>query len=75
MYNDLLQRDLGVKPIISNFVELLPKFGYFFLLIIVHVFPFISFCFRFKFVRVTVKWKKNIYNNTGHQQILIREWM
>ena len=28
--NDLLQRDLGIKPIISNFVELLPKFGYFF---------------------------------------------
>ena len=36
--NDLLQRDLGIKPTISNFVELLPKFGYFFLLIIVHTF-------------------------------------
>ena len=28
--NDLLQGDLGIKPIISNFVELLPKFRYFF---------------------------------------------
>ena len=54
--NDLLQRDLGIKPIISNFVELLPKFGYFFLLIIVHTFSFF-FCFAFVvgFVRFIVK--------------------
>ena len=32
--NDLLQLDLSIKPTISNFVEFLPKFGYFFLLII-----------------------------------------
>ena len=65
--NDLLQRDLGMKPIISNFVELLPKFGYFFLLIIVHMFffAFVLGCHFFrrcglllkrkKFVRVIVK--------------------
>ena len=34
--NDLLHRDLGIKPIMSHFVESLPKFGYFFFLIIVH---------------------------------------
>ena len=55
--NNLLQRDLGIKPIISNFVELLPKFGYFFFLIIVHTFFFFFFCFAFVvgFVRVIVK--------------------
>ena len=49
---DLLQRNLGIKPIILNFLELLPKFEYFFLLIIVH-----TFCFAFvlAFVRVIVK--------------------
>ena len=53
--NDLLQRDLGIKPIISNFVESLPKFGYFFLLIIVHTFFFVCFAFIVGFVRVIVK--------------------
>ena len=53
--NDLLQRDLGIKPIISNFVELLPKFGYFFLLIIVHKFSFVCVAFVVGFVRVIVK--------------------
>ena len=52
--NDLLQRDLGIKPTISNFVELLPKFGYFFLLIIVLTF-FFCFAFVVGFVRVIVK--------------------
>ena len=52
--NDLLQRDLGIKPITSNFVELLPKFGYFFFLIIVHTF-FVCFAFVVGFVRVVVK--------------------
>ena len=50
--NDLLQRDLGIKPIISNFVELLPRSGYFFLLIIVYTF---FFAFVVGFVRVIVK--------------------
>ena len=60
--NDLLQRDLGIKLIISNFVELLLKSGYFFLLIIVHKF---FFCFRFRFCSVIVrrKKKKKIINN------------
>ena len=39
--NDLLQRDLSIKPIISNFVEMLLKFGYFFVLIIVYTFIFL----------------------------------
>ena len=39
--NDLLQRDWGIKPIISNFVELLPKFGYSF---------FINYCTYVVFV-------------------------
>ena len=59
--NDLLQRDLRIKPIISNFVELLPKFGYFFLLIIVHTF-FFCFAFVVGFVWVIVK-KKSYHNN------------
>ena len=43
--NDLSQHILGIIPIIPHLVELLPQFGYFFLLIIVHTFPFFLLSF------------------------------
>ena len=60
--NDLLQRDLGIIPNISNFVELLPKFGYFFLLIIAHMFFFLL-SFKVLFGLLLNEKKKKIINN------------